>query len=145
MGGVITRISVPLRFARNIQVTAISDTGVIVGTYDLQDSPPDPDQTTHGFVYAYGRWEDFAYPDRLDTYIRDINATGEIVGILDDGNPDYAFIYKDGTFYHPVFVLPDGSSQSSYTSIDGVNGYGEISGLIQVGSEYEPFVGSCGL
>ena len=143
--GALTYIPVPASFNRDLAVTGISDTGVIVGNYALPNSDPDPDQTTHGFLIANGQWKDFAYPNRVNTYIEDINASGEIVGILDDPNPDEAFIYKNGTFYHPVFTFPDGTSKSSQTRIWGVNGYGEISGDTVVSTVTKPFVGTCAL
>lgn len=143
--GALTYIPVPASFDRDLSVTGISDTGVIVGYYALPNSDPDPDQTSHGFLIVNGQWQDFAYPNRINTYIEDINASGEIVGILDDPNPDEAFIYKNGKFYHPVFVYPDGTSQTSNTTIWGVNGYGEISGDTIVASVRKPYVGTCAL
>jgi hypothetical protein len=141
--GNVTVLNPPAKFSREPQVTAISDTGVIVGTYALQGSPPDPDQTTHGFILANGVWKDFAFPGRLDTYIRDINASGEMVGLLDDGSPNYTFIYKNGKFYQPTFVLPNGTRTKNYTSVVGLSSNGLISGLIQLGSTYKPYVGNC--
>jgi hypothetical protein len=145
--GNVTVLNPPAKFSREPQVTAISDTGVIVGTYALQNSPPDPDQTTHGFILANGVWKDFVYPGRLDTYIEDINASGEMVGLLDDGSPNYAFIYKNGKFYQPTFVLPNGSKTKNYTSVVGLSSNGLISGNIQVSltptPTYKPYVGSC--
>ncbi len=133
----------PTAFARETQATAIGDTGVVVGTYALQNSAPDPDETTHGFLLINGKWQDFVFPNRLDTYITDINASGMIVGLLDDGSPNYTFIYKGGKFYNPVFVYPNGSEQSTYAEAIGVNGYGEISGFIQTSKGWEPYVGTC--
>jgi hypothetical protein len=141
--GTITVLHPPQTFFRETETTGISDTGVIVGNYALADSPPDPDQTTHGFLIVNGTWQDFAYPGRLDTYIYDINASGMIVGALDDSKPDFTFVYKNGKFYHPVFVLPNGTKQSSNAVIYGVNGYGQISGGINTGGSFKPFVGSC--
>jgi hypothetical protein len=141
--GNVTVLNPPTKFSREPQASAISDTGVIVGTYALQNSPPDPDQTTHGFILANGIWKDFIYPGRLDTYIKDINASGEMVGLLDDGFPNYAFIYKNGRFFQPTFVLPNGTRTKTYTSVVGLSSNGLISGLIQVGSNYKPYVGSC--
>lgn len=143
--GQLTLLTPPTAFARETQATAISDTGVIVGTYALQNSAPDPDQTTHGFLLINGQWQDFADPNRLDTYPTDINASGMIVGLLDDSSDDYTFIYKGGKFYQPVFVYPDGSKQSAYVEVVGVNGYGEISRIIKTANGWEPYVGTCSL
>jgi hypothetical protein len=141
--GQITLLKPPTVFARETQATSISDTGVLVGTYALQNSPPDPDQTTHGFLLINSQWQDFSYPNRLDTYISDINASGMIVGLLDDSDPNYTFIYKAGKFYHPVFMYPNGSKQSTYAEVIGVNGYGEISGIIRTAKGWQPYVGTC--
>lgn len=144
-GGARQLIPIPFEFQRDIQMSAISDTGVIVGSYALQNSPPDPDQTMHGFVLAKGQFVDLAHPDTLaNTFITDINATGEIVGVLDSGSAD-SFIFKNGKFFNPKFILPNGTVAPRHVFIEGVNGFGTITGVFSTPSKTQPFVGSCAL
>jgi hypothetical protein len=143
--GTVRKLQVPTQFARNTELTAISDTGVIVGNYALQNSPPDPDETVHGFVLINGQYQDLAYPIASEnTFIKDINATGMIVGQLDGPNPVWSFIYKGGKFYAPAFMLPNGTTTTE-GFIYGVNGYGKITGVIRISTGFKSFLGSCGL
>ena len=75
---------------------AISDIGVIVGTYDVF-SP-----MTHGFVFANGTYKKLDYPTtNVSTYLYDVNGSGEIVGdylVNTSGTFAQGFIYKNGTF-----------------------------------------------
>jgi hypothetical protein len=143
--GTVRKLQVPTEFARNFEVTAISDTGVIVGNYALQNSAPDPDEAVHGFVLISGQYQDLAYPDASENmYVKDINGSGMIVGQLDGPSTLNSFIYKGGKFYAPKFMLPDGSV-ASRGFIFGVNGYGQITGTLLVSGTSRSFIGSCGL
>jgi hypothetical protein len=145
-GGARQLIPIPFEFERDIQPAAISDTGVIVGSYALQNSPPDPDQTMHGFVLAKGQFVDLVYPDPFEnTFITDINASGMIVGVLDGPDPVDSFIFKNGHFFKPKFILPNGSVAGRSVFILGVNGFGTITGSFFIAGKAGPFVGSCAL
>jgi hypothetical protein len=143
--GTVQKLQIPTQFARDAEVRAISDTGVILGSYALQNSAPDPDQAVHGFLLINGQYHDLAYPDAAENmYVKDINASGMIVGQLDGPSTENSFIYKGGKFYAPKFVLPDGSV-ASRGFIYGVNGYGQITGTLLVSGTSRSFIGSCGL
>ncbi len=58
--GAFHTLQTPAEFQRDAEVTAISDTGVIIGNYALANSAPDPDQTMHGFVVINGTFHDLA-------------------------------------------------------------------------------------
>jgi hypothetical protein len=142
--GTVKFLQVPAQFARNTETIAISDTGVIVGNYALVNSPPDPDQTTHGFVLINGKFQDLAFPSTANnTFITDINATGMIVGVMDGSDPRKTFIYKGGKFFVPKFVLPNGSVTAGDSFIWGVNGFGQITGQVTINARLQPFVGTC--
>ena len=145
-GGKVTHVAIPFEFSRDVELRAISDTGVIVGNYGLQNSPPDPDQTMHGFVVIKGMFQDFAFPDPAEnTFITDINASGMIVGVLDGPHAIDSFIFKNGRFFRPRFILPNGTVAGRSVFIFGVNGFGAITGTFLFGQTAGPFVGSCDL
>jgi len=132
--GTLTKLPIKVAF----RVTGISDTGVIVGDY-VNNTNPQPFDDTHGFIFVNGTFQDFSVPWASTTFITDINATGMIVGVTE--GPGGNFIYKDGKFYKPQLVLPDGTTVSG--SIFGVNGYGQITGNAGTGSDLSPMYGSC--
>jgi hypothetical protein len=137
-------IPIPAAFQRDFQLAAISDAGVVVGSYAVANSAPDPDQSMHGFVEANGKFQDLAYPDPAENmFVKDINASGMIVGQLDGPNRVNSFIYKNGTFFSPTFVFPNGTSTKLGVFINGVNGFGSIVGSFAVAGKSGPFVGSC--
>ena len=83
-------------FSNSTMPMAISDTGVVVGSYDVY-SP-----TLHGFVFANGTYRKLDYPaTNAKTYLYDVNASGEIVGdylVNTSGTFAQGFIYKNGAF-----------------------------------------------
>ncbi len=95
INGAYQKIAYP-GFATSTMPQAISDTGVIVGTYDVF-SP-----MTHAFVYANGTYKKLDYPaTNVSTYLYDINGSGEIVGdylVNTSGTFAQGFIFKNGTF-----------------------------------------------
>jgi hypothetical protein len=132
--GKLTKLAIPVAN----RVSAISDTGVIVGSY-VNNTNPQPFDDVHGFVYVNGVFKDLSAPWAGSTFITDVNATGMIVGVTE--GPGGSFIYKDGKFYNPIFVLSDGSVVSG--QIFGVNGFGAIVGNAFDGQSTFLFLGSC--
>lgn len=117
--GKATRLNVPLEVGGpGATPVAISDTGVIVGTWVVDSSNP-PVFTTHGWIYANGTFRDFAFPGAEVTVITDINARGTIVGVTD--YPTGGFIYKNGQLYRTRGTMPNGTPYSP--GLAGVNGY----------------------
>lgn len=138
-------IPFPLGFATDsfvsVAPTAISDTGVVIGTY----TPPGPAGVVHSFVEAHGQFQDFTFPGTqfTQTLARDINAEGMIVGEVVNSPLGRSFIFKDGTMFRPIFVFPNGFT-STNVIINGVNGFGTIVGTFFIGNNKSgPFIGSC--
>ena len=98
---------------------AISDTGVIVGRYTVSG-----DSAFHGFVLANGVYKKFDAPGAatLGSYATDVNASGEIVGVVYTSNGLRGYIYKNGTF--TIYNVPN----ATMTEIFGVNNVGTITG-----------------
>lgn len=104
-------------FATSTMPQAISDTGVIVGMYDVY-SP-----LTHGFVYANGTYKKLDVPfANYGTYLYDVNASGVIVGDYLTSGPTQGFIYKNGGF---KTVNYPGATQ---TTVWGINNKGIVVG-----------------
>jgi hypothetical protein len=120
-----------IQVAKGNKVASISDTGVIVGTYLVGTGSQ---QHTHGFVLANGQFRDFMFPGSADTRITDINASGMIVGnfdvapfgqIVEVNN----FIFKNGKFFRaPIEITEQVDSNTRLGFINGVNGFGELTG-----------------
>jgi hypothetical protein len=123
---------------------AISDTGVVIGTYAPANHPLG---TLHTFVEANGQFQDLAFPGAQATMTmgNDINAAGMIVGRVLNSPLTSSFIYKDGKMFRPIFEFPTGFKTTKNVVINGVNGSGTIVGTLanRTGSIQKPFVGSC--
>lgn len=94
VNGSFQKIAFP-GFSTSTIPIAISDTGVIVGIYNVY-SPQ-----VHGFVDANGTYRKFDYPaSNASTYLYGINSSGEIAGdyLLAGGSFAQGFIYKNGVF-----------------------------------------------
>lgn len=126
----------------SVEPTAISDTGVVIGSYTPQGSPAG---VVHSFVEAKGQFQDFAFPGTqfTQTFAMDINAEGMIVGQVVNSPLTGSFIFKDGAMFIPIFVFPSGFTTTKNVFINGVNGFGKIVGTFFVGDRSGPFVGSC--
>jgi hypothetical protein len=119
--GGVTAISAP--GAMQTSPSAISDTGVIVGSYVPQGAqPPFP---IHGFVLANGNYKTVDYPNAGRTFLNDVNSSGVIVGSSGNNNGSGGgFLYVNGKF-KDVFG-PNGEA----TGIDGINDHGYVTGSI---------------
>jgi hypothetical protein len=125
--GKFTSISAP-GANTNTYAQSISDTGVIVGSYD----DPDAAVYTNGFVVKNGVLTTVDHPNGT-TSLWDINAKDVIVGD-NDGHP---FILKNGSFYD---VWVQGSNS---VTIRGINGYGKIVGNAYFGLPSKGYIGTC--
>ncbi|MES2220557.1 MAG: hypothetical protein V4587_06285 [Acidobacteriota bacterium] len=121
---------------------AISDTGLIVGNYEVPD-PEIPDAVVdHGFVSIDGQFTDFVFPGAISTTANDVNALGQIVGDFGGGTAGIGhYIYSNGKFF-TVKLAGNGAG-----TITGINGYGTITGAIFQNTEPSSrgFVGRCTL
>jgi len=116
INGAYQKIAYP-GFATSTLPQAISDTGVIVGTYDVF-SP-----MTHGFVYANGIYKRLDVPfANQGTYLYDVNTSGVIVGDYLTSGPTQGFIYRSGAF---KTVKYPGATQ---TTVWGISNKGVIVG-----------------
>jgi probable HAF family extracellular repeat protein len=107
--GIFATIEVP--GATSTDVFGINDSGDIVGSYrDAMDM-------THGFLYANGKFTTLDFPGARVTVAYDINNFGTIVGHAQGYG---GFLYSNGSFTH--IDLP------CVTSVNGINGFGDIVG-----------------
>jgi uncharacterized membrane protein len=134
--------TIVLPFGNNTSVSpqAISDTGVIVGSYFVPEANNPSTLDTHGFVFANGRFMDFMFPGAKFGTANDINASGMIVGDFGGPNGPGHYIFSDGKFF--TVKLPGGSGV-----LNGINGFGEITGFIFQNTPplSRGFVGKCTL
>ena len=115
------------------QVEAISDTGVIVGWFRATIS-----SHPRAFVLKNGIYTAYDHPQGTNgTVFMDINASGTIVGVYYPGQSTGGFIFKDGVYKN---VVVDGSS---YTTANGINGYGIITGEARLPSGPKGYTASC--
>jgi hypothetical protein len=108
---------------------AISDTGVIVGSFVPRGAqPPFPD---HGFVLANGVYKTIDYPGADRTFLTDVNSSGVIVGTWYQGGAlGGGFLYVNGAFKN-VFG-PHGET----TGVAGINNAGDVTGTISGGASF---------
>jgi hypothetical protein len=119
--GAFTSIKYPGSVTTN--ASSISDKGVIVGSYDYYtyNGHHVPE---HGFVLTNGVYKTVDNSNGGGgTVLKDINASGVIAGTYYHyGNP-HGFLYVNGIFKDvKVPSFP-------YSTLDGINGYGDVTGL----------------
>ena len=119
---------------------AISDGGLIVGTYEVPD-PENPNAVVdHGFASLNGQFLDFVFPGAVGTTASDVNALGQIVGDFGGGTAGVGhYIYSGGKFF--TVKLPGNGAGT----ITGINGFGTITGAIfqNAAPAARGFVGNC--
>jgi hypothetical protein len=102
--------------------TGISDTGDVVGWYQLSGS-------NHGFLRHAGAFTTIDHPQASSTMLTGINKAGTIVGNHDSL---YGFIYKSGTFTD--YNAPSRAGLPTYfTALNGINNPGIFVGTAQSG------------
>ncbi len=121
---------------------AISDAGLIVGTYEVPD-PENPNAVVdHGFASVDGQFVDFVFPGAVATTASDVNALGQIVGDFGGGTAGVGhYIYSGGKFF--TVKLPGNGAGT----VTGINGFGTITGAIfqNAAPAARGFVGNCKL
>lgn len=119
--------------AINTSPNSISDTGVVVGSYE-SNIEPFTAHPSHGFVLANGTYKTVDYPNAFRTSLNDINSAGVIVGswVNSDGNGG-GFLVENGTIKD--VLTPAGES----TSVNGINDNGYVTGTYSGGS----FIAHC--
>jgi hypothetical protein len=115
-----------LQFRTNTQATSISDTGVIVGN----TIGTLPSRNVRGFVLMNGQFHDLDFPGATFTSIADINATGTIVGRFITPTGGDNFFFKNGKFFVPT--LHPSSKFATPGTINGINGFGDITGNVEL-------------
>jgi len=102
--------------------TGISDTGDVVGWYQLAGSD-------HGFLRHAGTFTTIDYPAASSTMLAGINKAGTIVGNHDSL---YGFIYQNGIFTD--YNAPSRAGLPTYfTTLNGINNQGVFVGAAQSG------------
>lgn len=113
--GAFTAINYP--GAQATQPNSINDSGVIVGTYTINNDG------ANSFIYQNGAFQILRFPGSESTHAASINNKGIIAGSYQDQQLNvHGFIYKSGKFFtvdHP---------NTSSTSLDGINDHGVIVG-----------------
>jgi hypothetical protein len=122
--GSVTTIDPPGAMQTN--PNAISDTGIIVGSYVPGGIDPYSPFPYHGFVLANGVYTTVDYQNAFRTSLNDVNNSGVIVGSADGGG----FLYVNGKFKN--IVGPNGET----TGVDGINDYGYVTGTISAGGSF---------
>lgn len=117
----------------------ISDTGVIIGNHSVAATGGGTVQ--HGFIYVNGKVQDVSFPGADETMLRDINASGVIVGV-------YHKFLTGGAFTQGTFLIRNGqfveaTLPGDFAELNGINGFGEVSGTTNGPIHKEGFVGTC--
>jgi len=118
--GAFTTIKYPGSVTTN--AASISDKGVIVGSYDYYtyNGHHVPE---HGFILAKGVYKTLDNPNGGGgTVLNDINASGVIAGTYYHYGFPHGFIYMNGVFKD--VKVPNSPS----STLDGINGYGYVTG-----------------
>jgi hypothetical protein len=101
--------------------TGISDSGLIVGVYYVDESH------WHGFIDAYGTFRTLDYPGAADTSLIGVNNSGAILGTWADGSGTaHGFVYQNGkytTFDAPGAVTGQGTYPQGISSDGTIVGF----------------------
>jgi uncharacterized membrane protein len=107
---------------------ALNDSGAIVGSF------LDSKFNSHGFLLFQGKLTTFMFPGSTSTTVRDMNATGTIVGEFNVGlSPQHAFMVQAGGFHE--ITIPGHPNVPAVAL--GVNDNGDVVG--QFNSNNTPF------
>ncbi len=111
----------------------VSDTGDIVGWYELSDN------STHGFLLHDGIFSSIDVPGSSWTVANGINSSGTIVGAYN--NEIDAYILKNGNF-SKVKVPGVKGFPNYYTMLNGISNNGEFVGQVLTGDYWRGFWGT---
>lgn len=118
--GVFTPIKYPGSITTNVM--SINDKGAIVGYYNYYKFNGNH-LPNHGFILTSGVYKTLDNPNGGGgTFLNDINGSGVIAGTYYKYGFPHGFIYVNGTFKD---VKPP---NFTYSTLDGINGYGYVTG-----------------
>src|SRR5262249_52541222 len=107
----------------------ISDSGETVGHFYRQDSPPPVAPVAHGFLYIGGSFTNIDFPAGVTgTFPVDINNSGQIVGLFQDGMGLLHSVLDTAGSFTPIDV-----PGNTCTSVSGINDNGQIVGSYLLG------------
>jgi hypothetical protein len=134
--GVFTNVHMPGSVTTHL--SSISDKGVTVGWYNVESTTP-----FHGFRLANGVYKTIDSPRSGNgTFPNDINSSGVIVGTYNLSSVGASFntsgfIYINGIF--KSVKVPN----FPYSTVDGINGYGYVTGTAYGSSGSTAFTAHC--